>query len=48
MIGMRTFGAPAPLKALQQRFGFTTENVVATARALVRPAAENKETRRSE
>jgi transketolase len=31
-IGMRTFGASAPLKALQQRFGFTPEHVVAAAK----------------
>jgi transketolase len=31
-IGMRTFGASAPLEALQQRFGFTPEHVVAAAK----------------
>jgi len=31
-IGMQTFGASAPLKALQQRFGFTPEHVVAAAK----------------
>jgi transketolase len=31
-IGMRTFGASAPLKELQKKFGFTVENVMATAR----------------
>ena len=31
-IGMHTFGASAPLKALQQEFGFTVENVVAAAK----------------
>ena len=31
-IGMRTFGASAPLKELQQKFGFTPENVVAAAK----------------
>jgi transketolase len=31
-IGMRTFGTSAPLKALQQRFGFTPEHVVAAAK----------------
>jgi transketolase len=31
-IGMRTFGASAPLKALPQRFGFTPEHVVAAAK----------------
>ena len=29
---MRTFGASAPLKDLQQRFGFTPDAVVAAAR----------------
>jgi transketolase len=33
-LGMETFGASAPLKALQKKFGFTPENVVATARRL--------------
>ena len=32
-IGMHTFGASAPLKALQQEFGFTVENIVAAAKA---------------
>jgi transketolase len=32
MIAMREFGASAPLKDLQQRFGFTAEAVVAAAR----------------
>ncbi len=32
MIGMHTFGASAPLKALQTRFGFTPERVVQAAR----------------
>lgn len=33
VIGMTRFGASAPLKALQQYFGFTVENVAARARA---------------
>jgi transketolase len=33
MIGMSTFGASAPLKVLQAKFGFTVEHIVATARA---------------
>ena len=33
VVGMQTFGASAPLKALQQEFGFTVENVVAAAKA---------------
>jgi len=32
MIGMRTFGASAPLKDLLKRFCFTVENVVAAAK----------------
>ena len=32
VIGMETFGASAPLKALQQQFGFTVEHVVAVAK----------------
>jgi transketolase len=35
VIGMRTFGASAPLKELQRRFGFEPEQVVATARELL-------------
>jgi transketolase len=33
--GMRTFGASAPLNALQQKFGFTPDRIVETARGLV-------------
>jgi transketolase len=33
-IGMHTFGASAPLKELQKRFGFTPERVVTAARRL--------------
>jgi transketolase len=33
VIGMETFGASAPLKDLQQKFGFTPKAVVASARA---------------
>jgi transketolase len=35
VIGMKTFGASAPLKELQRKFGFHTEGVVATAKAQV-------------
>jgi transketolase len=31
-IGMETFGASAPLKELQKRFGFTAENIVVAAK----------------
>jgi transketolase len=33
IIGMSTFGASAPLKALQTKFGFTPEAIVAAAQA---------------
>jgi transketolase len=33
VLGMRTFGASAPLKELQQHFGFTLEHLLAAARA---------------
>jgi transketolase len=33
IIGMRTFGALAPLKGLQRKFGFEPEQVVAAAKA---------------
>ena len=32
-IGMRTFGASAPLKELQKKFGFTKENIVSAVKA---------------
>ena len=35
MIGMRTFGASAPLKALLTKFGFVPENVIAAAKELL-------------
>jgi transketolase len=35
IIGMKTFGASAPLKELQKKFGFEPEGVVATARELL-------------
>ena len=35
VIGMRRFGASAPIKDLQKKFGFTPENVVAAARKAV-------------
>jgi transketolase len=38
-IGMHTFGASAPLKDLQRKFGFTPERVVAAARAQLAQAA---------
>lgn len=35
IIGMKTFGASAPLKELQKKFGFTPENVVVAAKEQV-------------
>ena len=32
VIGMQTFGASAPLKALQEQYGFTVDKVVAAVR----------------
>jgi transketolase len=37
IIGMRTFGASAPLKALQQKFGFTPDKIVSAAKAQLAP-----------
>jgi transketolase len=35
MVGMRTFGASAPLKAVLKKFGFEPENVVAAAKEVL-------------
>jgi transketolase len=35
IIGMRTFGASAPLKALQKKFGFEPDQIAAAARELL-------------
>ncbi len=35
VIGMKTFGASAPLKELLKKFGFTPENVIAAAREML-------------
>jgi transketolase len=37
-IGMRSFGASAPLKDLQKHFGFTVENIVAAAKEQIQLA----------
>jgi len=42
-IGMRSFGASAPLKDLQRKFGFSVENVVEAAREQVRQARRRAE-----
>jgi transketolase len=41
VIGMKTFGASAPLKALQTKFGFTPDRIVAAARATLERAREH-------
>lgn len=40
IIGMKTFGASAPLKELQKKFGFEPERIVATAKELLARAAK--------
>ena len=35
VIGMKTFGASAPLKELQKNFGFEPDRVVAVAKELL-------------
>jgi transketolase len=35
MIGMNTFGASAPLKELQRKFGFEPDRVVTVAKELL-------------
>jgi transketolase len=35
VIGMRTFGASAPLKALQAKFGFEPDRVAAAGKELL-------------
>ena len=42
VIGMQTFGASAPLKALQQHYGFTVDNVVAAAKAQIAPPPQSR------
>jgi transketolase len=39
-IGMTTFGASAPLKQLQKKFGFTSEAVVSAAKQEIKKAAQ--------
>ncbi|MGH7353841.1 MAG: bifunctional transaldolase/phosoglucose isomerase, partial [Candidatus Rokuibacteriota bacterium] len=41
VIGMKTFGASAPLKELQTKFGFTPDNVVNVARGALRRQQKN-------
>jgi transketolase len=47
-IGMNTFGASAPLKELQKKFGFTPERIIAAVKEqLARPVAREDEKRLS-
>jgi transketolase len=48
IIGMTTFGASAPLKALQHKFGFEPVNGVATVRELLGKAIDEKRDNRRE
>ncbi|MSR32896.1 MAG: transketolase [Gemmataceae bacterium] len=41
ILAMRSFGASAPLKALQQKFGFTLDNVLARAKKLLAGGAKS-------
>jgi transketolase len=43
MIGMNTFGASAPLKELQTKFGFTPERIIEAGREQVWLARERRE-----
>jgi transketolase len=40
VVGMRSFGASAPLKALMQKFGFTVEHVVKAAKETIAKARQ--------
>jgi transketolase len=42
IIGMKTFGASAPLKELQKKFGFDPDNVAAVAKDLLRTGDKNQ------
>jgi transketolase len=42
IIGMRTFGASAPLKELQRKYGFRPEDIVAAAREQAEKARANR------
>jgi transketolase len=39
-IGMETFGASAPLKELQKKFGFTPENIILVAKEQIAKTRE--------
>jgi transketolase len=42
VIGMKTFGASAPLKELQRKFGFTPESIVAAAKEQIAQGRKTK------
>jgi len=48
MIGMETFGASAPLKALQEKFGFTADRIEACAKAQIAAIKRGKSSDREE
>ena len=41
VIAMQTFGASAPLKALQKEYGFTVDNVIAAVKAQLTPISQS-------
>jgi transketolase len=41
-IGMKTFGASAPLKELQRKFGFDPESIVAAAKEQIAKSREKR------
>jgi len=43
-IGMKTFGASAPLKELQKKFGFTPEDIIAASKRQIAEASERMRT----
>jgi transketolase len=43
-IGMKTFGASAPLKELQKKFGFTPEDIIAASKRQIAQASERMRT----
>jgi transketolase len=48
MIGMKTFGASAPLKELQEKFGFSAETIVAAAKEVLSRDTEDMRIKNSE
>ena len=42
IVGMRTFGASAPLKELERRFGFAPDSITAAAKELIAECAPTR------